>query len=168
MIRVVFVRHGKKAAMPGRPDHDAPLGDGEPERLALMADAIDAKTMRPELWWSSHFDHCWQTARHLNRGANPVYRLSGLTPYSAEDGFTVQCMVAEASKLGAPMATVETLGIVGHEERLSKLAGAMVRQSGAAVNVLNPTEVLVISGDTWWSLYEGDGLVVERWSLASG
>jgi hypothetical protein len=35
MIRVVFVRHGKKTPIKGRPDHDA-LGQSEGGRLAQI------------------------------------------------------------------------------------------------------------------------------------
>lgn len=165
MIRVVFVRHGAKQPIRGRPDQDAPLDIAEDARLALMADALDAEDLRPQLWWASHFDHCWQSAARLNRSNDPVYRLCGLTPYSAEEGFTAERMMTESSKLGAPMGSIVTLGIVGHEERLSNLATMLVKASGVAVAPLAKTEVVIIGGDTWWDLYAGKGVVEQRWSV---
>jgi phosphohistidine phosphatase SixA len=167
MIRVVFVRHGRKVPIEGRPDHDAPLAPGEADRLAHIADRLDAESARPEVWWASHFDHCWQTASCLNRSVHPVYRLCGLTPYSADDGFRTDRLLQEANNLGAPMNSVTQLGIVGHESRLSQLATAMIAHEGGTVQILDRTDVVAIEGESWWTLFDGCGKQVWRWKIST-
>lgn len=165
MTLVVLTRHGPKVpADQGRPDHDRRLHEaGAGEALDRLADALDKRNVRPDLWLASHFDHCWQTAARLNRGPSPVYRICGLTPWSAEEGFRIDRILQEAANLGAPITAVTMLGIVGHEERLSRLANALIARGGITIRPLDFGEVVVVEAVSQLELSHGGGRLSTRW-----
>jgi phosphohistidine phosphatase SixA len=163
MIRVVFLRHGKKEPLAGRPEHDVPLLTGEAIALETVGNRLREHGLLPDLWLASHWDHCWQSARATGGAPAIVYRVCGLTPHSAEQGFSLNAILTEAARLGAPVETVERLGIAGHEDRLSKLVNSAILDSQEKIFPLERREVVIVQAASLAALVRGMGRIEHRW-----
>lgn len=163
MIRAVFLRHGKKESLAGRPEHDVPLTKDEVANLAVLGGRLQGHALLPGLWLASHWHHCWQSARATGGEAAQIFRVCGLTPYSAEQGFSLAAIITEAAKLGAIVDGVEQIGIAGHEERLSKLVNGAVSQSGESTPILEHREAVIVRAESLSALTRGMGRIEQRW-----
>jgi len=163
MIRAVFLRHGKKEPLVGRPEHDVPLTNDEVVNLAALGGRLRDHALLPGLWLASHWHHCWQSARATGGEAAQIFRVCGLTPYSAEGGFNLAAIITEAAKLGALVDRVDQIGIAGHEERLSKLVNGAISQSGESAPILEHREVVIVRAESLGALTRGMGRIEHRW-----
>ena len=126
-LRLVLARHGEKSYAP-LPESALPLSAAAEKSAAALARKLSDEDLNPDLILSSRWRHAMQTAEIVAGccGA-PVAPVTGLTPFTDEKHFNPHAIYCEVRGSGIPLGAVRTVVLIGHHDRVSKLAGQLCR-----------------------------------------
>jgi phosphohistidine phosphatase SixA len=143
-MRLIFVRHGPKQRLDGVADSELPLDPSATGSVLQLRTALEERQLLPRFIMTSRYRHAVETAELLRAGrTRSVVPVTALTPHTKEEAFTMATIVMEAWSAGIDLFDAgDVLMFVGHETRLSQLAGRCSRQ--AFTSQLAPLEALVI------------------------
>jgi phosphohistidine phosphatase SixA len=143
-MRIIFVRHGPKEVGDETPDAEAPLAATAPAMAQRLSAALEERQLVPRYILSSRYRHALETAELLRgKRTRKVIPVTALTPCSAEKDFSMATIVADAWAAEVVLFEhCDVLMLVGHESRLSQLAGRLLQQP--ALERLAPLEALVV------------------------
>ncbi len=159
MKTILLLRHAKSAwGQPGLDDHERPLNGRGERAAAAMADYIVQRAPRPDLILCSTAVRTRQTLAPL------VHRLTEpAPPISLERGLYLASEQALLARLRAVGETIRTVLLIGHNEGIGVLAGALAGDGApatlAALHEKFPTGALailqVIRSGPWRDLAPG-------------
>jgi phosphohistidine phosphatase SixA len=142
-MNLVLVKHGRKKAVKGRTEARWPLDPAEYRRVARLQEALERRGLKARFILTSRYLHAKDTASRLAVAlTRQIVSVRGLTPRTDERHFTLANMLDEAAAKGVVWEGCDTLMLVGHEPRLSTLAGRLV---SAYVEPLKHLEALVVN-----------------------
>lgn len=162
-MRILLIRHGAREQPTGVPDSETSLsakGRSEVEQrgrdLALVGIHLDAML-------TSQYRHAGESGTilagmtSLQSASLPVVQLAALTPHSETE--TVAEITVEAGQAGIDLAHLSTVGVVGHEPRLSQL---LTRLTGSRARPLGRADAVCVEAATWQEFLMGQGHVAFR------
>jgi phosphohistidine phosphatase SixA len=142
-MNLVLVKHGRKQAVDGCPEARWPLDPAEFRRVERLRKTLERRGLKARFILTSRHLHAEDTARRLAVAlTRQIVLVQGLTPETDERHFTLANMLDEAAAEGVVWEGCDTLMLVGHEARLSTLAGRLV---GTYVEPLEHLEALVVN-----------------------
>jgi phosphohistidine phosphatase SixA len=134
-----------------------------PDVSAKLGERLNNKeALRPDVYLTSTYRHAVETAEILRDAdaATAIIEVPGLTPdTSTAQRFSLAAIREDAVKVGANFNQVTTVALVGHEDRLSNLAGML---TGTGVARLDRLEALVLEAESIDAAIAGHAVVTKR------
>lgn len=164
-IQILLIRHPIK-------DHGSSLDDSK-IRLSIegerdshqLGDILHERGFKPEVYLTSSREHARQTGEIISTKLNKTSSvenipLSSLTPRSKEDISLKNIRCEVNIKKSVNIADWQTIVLIGHEPRLSKLVKEVTKS--AAVRPFRRGEVVCLVADSFDEFSAGEGKVEFR------
>lgn len=158
-IRVLIIRHGQRQKT--YPDQNAKLTDPEGvEEVNKLASRLTELEVVPDVYFTSAYAHATQTAEGLrNQAPAKIIEVDALTPHTSDDLFSLENIFGQAKAHRIKLHSVDTIALVGHENRLSQLVTFM---TGKRIRPLDLLDVVCLEAKSLQALTLGCAEIVWR------
>lgn len=166
-MRIILMRHGTKDRSSGARDEHMPLSEEGKKETEQRANLLLKLGLRPDLYFTSHFQHAEDTAKLLadqlgDGAAENIKKLCALTPHSRTETF--EEIIEEARSVQTDLSTAKLVVFVGHEPRLSQL---VTRLTSSRTRPFGRAELVSIAADSFAQLLSGHGKIEFRYPVVN-